>query len=310
MYTDNDAFDFGGLHTSKPKDHHHNNSHNSNNNSNGKKNKKNKNRINKNKNLKSKAPLNNHISHHHNSNNNNDDFYSSSSSANSHSYSGISMPSYTHEFTVSNSDQKDVYLNPAQGSASGPNHQNNHHQQVHYESLPFKYPSSAVHDSDNEYVGHASSQNNDFSQYNWSPSVTDFGSSSSAFSLPTSQFNQGSSVLTGAESAQIGPVFRPPRKNPPAPFHGKKKGGSHGAPRAGPRRPQRNNQGESFHRGPGPAGKMAGHQQQHRPEVGGYRAAASNPKGYVHHSRPRPLMSSSATEQKFETVMMPPVPGN
>lgn len=308
------------MHTSKPKDHHNGkkNKKSSNKNRNGNKNKHGGNHKNQHKSTFGSSFGSGSTSFGGNTfggsssfgsfgssyNNNNDD-YSPSSSANSHSYSGISMPSYTHEFSVSNSDQKEVYFNPSSQSSSGPNHQHVHTHQTHYESEPFRYPSSAVHDGDSEYVGHASTQN---SEYNWSPSVTDFGSSSSAFNLPT-QYSQNSH-FTGAESSQapvgpIGPVFRPPRKNPPAPFHGGGgKKGSHGAPRAGPRRP-RNNQGESF-RGSAPSSKMAGHHHHHNRPEGGLRASASNNKGLVHHSRPRPQMATSATEQQLETVMLPP----
>lgn len=308
------------MHTSKPKDHHNGkkNKKSSNKNRNGNKNKHGGNHKNQHKSTFGSSFGSGSTSFGGNTfggsssfgsfgssyNNNNNDDYSPSSSANSHSYSGISMPSYTHEFSVSNSDQKEVYFNPSSLSSSGPNHQHVHTHQTHYESEPFRYPSSAVHDGDSEYVGHASTQN---SEYNWSPSVTDFGSSSSAFNLPT-QYSQNSH-FTGAESSQapvgpIGPVFRPPRKNPPAPFHGGGKKGSHGAPRAGPRRP-RNNQGESF-RGSAPSSKMAGHHHHHNRPEGGLRASASNNKGLVHHSRPRPQMATSATEQQLETVMLPP----
>lgn len=290
------------MHTSKPKDHHHGKNKNNNNKNNKKssnKNRSHKNKLGKNQhqNQSQKSPFT--TSH--------DDFYSPSSSANSHSYSGISMPSYTHEFSVSNSDQKDVYFNPGSSSGNNNNHQHTHHHQVHYESQPFKYQPAAVNDGDSEYLAHASNQNSDFSQYNWAPSVTDFGSSASAFNLPT-QYTGQNTQLSGAESAQsavgpIGPVFRPPKKGPAAPFHGKK--GSHGAPRAGPRRPPRNNQGESYLRGPAPS-KMAGHQHHHNRPEGGLRASASNTKGSVHHSRPRPMMATSATEQQLETVMLPP----
>lgn len=303
---DNDAFDFGELHTSKPKDqhHHHKNGgekkgHGKNKNK-GRRNNKNNNN-NNNSNKKFKNPFED------------DDFFSSATSShssnapNSHSYSGISMPSYTHEFSVSNSDQKEVFFNPSPVAPSNSGHSgHNHNHQYHYESQPFKYPNF---EQDTEYVGHASSSSPDFSQFNWSPSIGDFGSSSSAFNLPTSS-------LTGAETAQspIGPVFRPPRKSAPKPFHGKK--GSHGAPRAGPRRPPRNNQGESFLRGPASgvgssltSGKMAGHQHHtHRPHAllgSASNHQIQNNKGHVHKSRPRPVMAAAATET-LETVMLPP----
>lgn len=236
------------------------------------------------------------------------------------------MPTYTHEFSVSNSDQKEVFFNPSSvlpssSSSSSPGHSQYHHpkHQVHFESLPFQYPpSSSLVEQEHEYSGHASTPNVDFSQYNWSPSVNDFGSSSSAFNLPAN-FGQSTHSYSGAESAQspIGPVFRPPRKNAPKPFHSGKKG-SHGAPRAGPRRPPRQNQGESFLRGPSSSPKMAGHQHHTNRQHALVGSASNNHnnnnnyrpnknhKGVVPQNRPRPAMATAAATENLETVMLPP----
>lgn len=300
LISDNDTFDFGDAHSSKPKDN----------------NKKKNKRRNKNK---------------HKNNKFNNGLGSKEAAGSSHSYTGVSMPSYTHEITLSDSNKKEVYYPPPAGSNSASGSSFQPHAALHFESKPFRYPAS----DDDELTGHASTTQEHQHVYNinWSPTASpsssynmgEVGSSagdSSSYTLPATY--HGTTTLSEAESnlSPVGPIFRPPplRKGPPP---GHRKG--HKAPRAGPRA-LRNSQNEApFPKFGGGGGSTTLFPALFNRPVGGHSysssAAASSPytarsdKPLLLHSIPKAVTGdnhytgkkgglTAAASTNIETAMM------